>query len=132
LPKFVDQLRNRPPVVIDHLETKPVACKKSSTCQCHVLEAIHESVAVLLSVCGRWTRAQCVNLMSLALLKRKPIKQCKLKKSERSKISQPIFALYLNMSESTVQKWESGTKKSSSMALKLLDIVHKHGIGVLA
>ena len=29
-------------------------------------------------------------------------------------------------------KPEAGTKKPSGMALKLLDIVHKHGIGVLA
>ena len=51
---------------------------------------------------------------------------------ERAKVSQPIFAMYLNTSESTIQKWEAGTKKPSGMALKLLDIVHKHGIGVLA
>ncbi|CAN1537185.1 hypothetical protein MCEGE14_01632 [Burkholderiaceae bacterium] len=31
-----------------------------------------------------------------------------------------------------VQKWEAGTKKPSGMALKLLDIVHKHGLAVLA
>jgi len=35
-------------------------------------------------------------------------------------------------SESTVQKWEAGTKKPSGMALKLLDIVRKHGLAVLA
>jgi methyl-accepting chemotaxis protein len=35
-------------------------------------------------------------------------------------------------SQSTVQKWEAGTKKPSGMALKLLDIVNKHGLSVLA
>ena len=47
-------------------------------------------------------------------------------------ISQPVFARYLNTSESTVEKWESGAKRPSGMALKLLDIVEKHGLKVLA
>ena len=37
-----------------------------------------------------------------------------------------------NTSESTVEKWESGAKKPSGMALKLLDMVEKHGLKVLA
>ncbi len=47
------------------------------------------------------------------------------------KVSQPVFARYLNTSESTVEKWESGAKKPSGMALKLLAIVQKHGLEVL-
>lgn len=50
---------------------------------------------------------------------------------ERNHVSQPIFARYLNTSESTVQKWESGAKRPSGMALKLLSIVEKHGLDVL-
>jgi putative transcriptional regulator len=51
---------------------------------------------------------------------------------ELSQVSQPVFARYLNTSESTVQKWESGTKRPSGMALKLLAVVEKHGLKVLA
>ena len=51
---------------------------------------------------------------------------------EREHVSQPVFALYLNTSESTVQKWESGNKQPSGMALKLLAVVQKHGLQVLA
>jgi len=51
---------------------------------------------------------------------------------ENLRVSQPVFARYLNTSESTVEKWESGVKKPSGMALKLLDIVEKHGLRVLA
>jgi putative transcriptional regulator len=47
-------------------------------------------------------------------------------------VSQPVFARYLNTSSSTVEKWESGAKKPSGMALKLLDIVEKHGLKVLS
>jgi putative transcriptional regulator len=50
---------------------------------------------------------------------------------EKQRVSQPVFAHYLNTSESTVEKWESGAKKPSGMALKLLNIVEKHGLKVL-
>lgn len=51
---------------------------------------------------------------------------------ERHRVSQPVFARYLNTSESTVEKWEAGTKKPSGLALKLLAVVQKHGLEVLA
>jgi putative transcriptional regulator len=51
---------------------------------------------------------------------------------EKQRVSQPVFARYLNTSESTVEKWESGAKKPSGMALKLLSIVEKHGLKMLA
>ena len=41
-------------------------------------------------------------------------------------------ARYLNNSESTVQKWEAGSEQPSGMALKLLAVVQKHGLDVLA
>jgi putative transcriptional regulator len=51
---------------------------------------------------------------------------------ESQRVSQPVFARYLNTSESTVEKWETGAKRPSGMALKLLSIVQKHGLAVLA
>lgn len=48
------------------------------------------------------------------------------------RLSQPVFARYLNTSESTIEKWETGAKRPSGMALKLLNIVQKHGLGVLS
>lgn len=49
----------------------------------------------------------------------------------REKASQAIFAVYLNTSVSTVQKWEVGDKKPSGPALKLLDLVERRGLNVL-
>ncbi len=46
-------------------------------------------------------------------------------------ISQPVFARYLNTSESTVEQWERGAKRPSGLALKLLNVVKKHGLEVL-
>ncbi len=51
---------------------------------------------------------------------------------EANKVSQPVFARYLNTSESTIEKWETGAKRPSGMALKLLAIVQKHGLQMLA
>lgn len=51
---------------------------------------------------------------------------------EKAKISQAVFAAYLNTSVSTVQKWEIGEKKPSGIALKLLNIVERNGLDVLA
>ena len=50
---------------------------------------------------------------------------------EDNRVSQPVFARYLNTSESTVEKWETGAKRPSGMALKLLSIVSKHGLQIL-
>ncbi len=47
-------------------------------------------------------------------------------------MSQPVFARYLNTSESTLEKRETGAKRPSGAALKLLAVVQKHGLGVLA
>ena len=51
---------------------------------------------------------------------------------EANNVSQPVFARYLNTSESTIEKWETGAKRPSGMACKLLAIVQKHGLQVLA
>lgn len=50
---------------------------------------------------------------------------------ESCHLSQPVFARYLNTSESTVEKWESGATTPTGAALKLLSIVQKKGLDVL-
>lgn len=51
---------------------------------------------------------------------------------ESNHVSQHVFARYLNTSGSTIEKWETGAKRPSGMALKLLSIVQKHGLQVLS
>lgn len=48
------------------------------------------------------------------------------------KASQGVFAAYLNISKSTVQKWEQGAKKPNGPSLKLLNLVAEKGLEVLA
>lgn len=50
----------------------------------------------------------------------------------RCKASQAVFAAYLNTSPSTVQKWESGDKHPNGPSLKLLNLVERKGLEVLA
>lgn len=50
----------------------------------------------------------------------------------RERASQAVFAAYLNISVSAVQKWEIGEKKPSGPALKLLDLVERKGLKALA
>jgi len=67
-------------------------------------------------------------LPPLKALRPVEIKRLRLK----AKASQAVFAAYLNTSVSTVQKWEIGEKKPSGTALKLLNIVERKGLKVLA
>lgn len=49
-----------------------------------------------------------------------------------AKVSQEVFAHYLGTNKSTVQKWESADNRPSAMAQRLLSIVAKHGLKILA
>jgi putative transcriptional regulator len=51
---------------------------------------------------------------------------------KRNKASQAVFAAYLNTSPSTIQKWEQGQKKPGGLALKLLNLVDRNGLALLA
>jgi len=51
---------------------------------------------------------------------------------ERERVSQEVFAYYLNVTSSLVSKWERGEKKPSGPSLKLLLIVEKKGLSTIA
>ena len=50
---------------------------------------------------------------------------------ERVRVSQGVFAALLNVTPSTVQKWEQGKVKPQSAALRLLNVIYSKGIDVL-
>lgn len=51
---------------------------------------------------------------------------------EREHLSQPVFALYLNVGKNLVSDWERGVKKPGGPALRLLTVVEKKGIQAIA
>lgn len=98
-----------------------------------VFESVHESANALYAV-GAISKAtmrefdeSCLAAVPDAI----PAEQIKALR-ECNNVSQPVFARYLNTSASTVKQWESGEKHPSGMALKLLSIVQKHGLKILA
>ncbi|MFL5258504.1 MAG: helix-turn-helix domain-containing protein [Hyphomicrobiales bacterium] len=51
---------------------------------------------------------------------------------ERERVSQPVFARYLNVSKNLVSDWERGTKRPGGPALRLLTVVRKNGLRAIA
>ena len=49
-----------------------------------------------------------------------------------NKVSQTVFAAYLNISASTVRQWENGDKEPSGPSLKLLNLVREKGLQAIA
>jgi putative transcriptional regulator len=49
----------------------------------------------------------------------------------REKVSQPVFAKFLNTTLSTVRQWEQGEKHPRGTSLKLLNLVLERGLSVL-
>ncbi len=95
-------------------------------------EAIHSSAAAMFKV-GTIDKATMRKFDESCLAQPPALAPRDIKRlRENQKVSQPVFARYLNISESTVEKWESGAKKPSGAALKLLAVVQKHGLDVLA
>lgn len=95
-------------------------------------EAIHSSASALYRI-GAIDKATMRSFDESCLTAPPAIKPYQIRRIRLSqRVSQPVFARYLNTSESTVEKWETGAKKPSGMALKLLDIVQKHGLKMLA
>ena len=94
--------------------------------------AIHASASALEKV-GAIDKATMREFDTACLSVPAPFAPQQIKQLRESQhVSQPVFARYLNTSESTVEKWETGAKRPSGMALKLLALVQKHGLKLLA
>ena len=95
-------------------------------------EAIHSTVAGIYRA-GTIDKTTMRSFDASCLTAPAPIKPHQIKALRESlRVSQPVFARYLNTSESTIEKWETGAKQPSGMALKLLSVVEKHGLEALA
>jgi putative transcriptional regulator len=94
-------------------------------------EAIHSSARALRRV-GAISKATMRDFDASCLALPPKMEPGQIKRlRERQRVSQPVFARYLNTSESTIEKWETGAKRPSGIALKMLAIVQKHGLAIL-
>ena len=96
-----------------------------------ILETVHESATDLHQV-GLMTDMTMREFDVLCLPPVKVFSALEIRDIRlKTRASQGVFAIYLNTSKSTVQKWEQGAKKPNGPSLKLLNIVHQKGLEVL-
>ena len=97
-----------------------------------ILKTIHDSAQDLCKadVMDKQTMRE-FDVLCLPPLKDYTPKQIQ-KLREQSGAGQAVFAAYLNTATSTVQKWERGVKTPNGTSLKLLNLVEKKGLAVLA
>lgn len=97
-----------------------------------ILKTIHEAAQGLVAA-GVMEKKTMRKFDALCLPPVKQFSKEKIRKlRQREKVSQAVFASYLNITPSTIQSWEQGEKKPSGPALKLLNMVEKNGLGCLA
>lgn len=97
-----------------------------------ILEAVH-GTAKGLHAAGAIDQMTMRQFDRLCLPTIEPLKPEQIKRiRERSHVSQAVFAALLNTSVSTVQKWEIGQKRPTGTALKLLHLVQKNGLDIVA
>ena len=96
-----------------------------------ILEAVHETAQGLhqAGIMNKTTLREFDHLClpPIAPLESEQIRQIR----EATHVSQAVFARWLNISVSTIQKWEVGQKKPTGTALKLLHLVEKRGLEAL-
>ena len=97
-----------------------------------ILEAVRETARGL-HAAGVMDQVTLREFDRLCLPPIEPLSPRKIKKiRETSHVSQAVFAALLNTSVSTVQKWEIGQKRPTGTALKLLHLVQKRGLEIVA
>ena len=97
-----------------------------------ILKAMHET-AKGLHESGAMDIATMREIESLCLPEIKQYTPTQIKRIRaKSKTSQAVFAVYLNTSASTIQKWETGQKYPNGPSLKLLNLVDRKGLEALA
>jgi len=89
------------------------------------MEAPHKVGAIGKQTMRRFDKACLTHVQPLRPREIKAIR-------ERERVSQTVFANYLNVTPNLVSKWERGEKRPSGPALKLLSLVEKHGLSAVA
>ena len=96
-----------------------------------ILDAVHETARDLHDA-GVMDARTMREFDALCLQPVKNLSAAQIKRLRtRLRVSQAVFAAYLNTSLSTVQKWERGEKKPNGPSLKLLNLVDQKGLDVL-
>src|SRR5437764_13586008 len=96
------------------------------------MAAIHETMQALHDV-GAIDKKTMRRFDMACLTPIRPLKPKQIKAiRERERVSQSVFANYLNVTSSLVSKWERGEKRPSGPSLKLLSLVRKNRLEVVS
>jgi putative transcriptional regulator len=90
-----------------------------------MMEGFHESGAIDKQTMRKFDDACLEPALPLTPEEIKAIRQ-------RERVSQPVFARYLNVSKNLVSDWERGAKRPGGPALRLLTVVRKNGLRAIA
>ena len=114
------------------MSLKKTTAKRKPKAGSDILASVHENMAGLHEAGILDTRTMR-KFDKLCLEPVKPFRPADIAAlRKREKVSQPVFAAYLNVSKSSVSQWESGDKKPDGPALKLLNLVSRKGLEALA
>ncbi|KPA09690.1 DNA-binding protein [Candidatus Magnetomorum sp. HK-1] len=97
-----------------------------------IMEAVHETAKGL----NKAGLMDTETLQEFETMCCKPIPAYKPEQIKKIRIknnlSKEIFANYLNLSSTTINRWESGKTKPRNTSLKLLYLIEHKGIGIMA
>lgn len=114
------------------IKTGAKKAKAPRQAQSEILSSIHESMSGLhkLGLVKKETMREFDELCLQPVASFDARRIAKLR--HREKVSQPVLARYMNVSKSAVCQWESGEKSPNGAALKLLNLVERKGLEILA
>jgi|ERR1700722_7530798 putative transcriptional regulator len=97
-----------------------------------VMAAIHET-AEDLNAAGLMTRRTMREFDEACLTPVRPLSAAEIRAlREREGASQAVFARYLNVTPGLVSQWERGEKHPQGASLKLLALVARNGLAMVA
>lgn len=104
----------------------------SKTYKSDVMASIHETVSELHET-GLMDKATMKQFDELCLTEVQDLTPEEIRAIRlNAHVSQSVFALYLNVSPGIVSQWERGEKRPAGASLKLLTLVGKKGLEVIA
>lgn len=96
-----------------------------------VLESVHSAARGLYRA-GAIDQQTMREFDALALKPARDMTPAKIRKLRKvNRVSQAVFAAYLNVSPSTVRQWEQGQKRPGGAALRLLNLVEQRGLDLI-
>ncbi|MDR0779674.1 MAG: type II toxin-antitoxin system RelE/ParE family toxin [Pseudomonadales bacterium] len=115
----------------DSIKEPALAYQTERVYRSDALAAIHETMMGLHGI-GAISKQTLREFDAACLMPIEPMLPQRIRAlREREKLSQPVFALYMNVTKHLVSDWERGVKKPGGPALRLLTLVEKKGIGAL-